>query len=303
MTHNNEPLWGTTGIELADGVDRPLAADEFSVPIDLRLENETLVWSWLKGAHQVHSGPGLLDQFVQLSDVSDERILAYARRWGLLILCEQHHLPIGHNQPLRFAAPMSAAGASCNLQRRASDYSYLEATEDWRHFARQARALISIAARLHGRQLGAAADWALVYERTGREGPPGQGILEAERFALTLVVNEWLVLGSVRPQFHWDSGRTTMPAITLGGGGLFGALAVQLMLAVSMTDGLALCSACGAPFVPTRRPRPDERHYCPTCREAGRPQRDAARDHRRRNAQPKAASPRSIDAPRARKQK
>jgi hypothetical protein len=60
---------------------------------------------------------------------------------------------------------------------------------------------------------------------------------------------------------------------------LFGALAVQLLFAVSRTDGLAVCSACGSPYCPPRKPRIDQRHYCSGYRRRGA-WRDAQRARR-----------------------
>jgi hypothetical protein len=96
-------------------------------------------------------------------------------------------------------------------------------------------------------------------------------------------VNEWLMWGGVRPRFDWTENGTV---IRLSSGGweqeaLFGALAVHLVLAVGGTGGIALCSGCGAPYLPTRRPVDGRRHYCTNC---GRKvaERDAARAYRAR---------------------
>lgn len=280
MTHDDMRDWQLRDIAHSGSLDRPVVANTINVPTNLRLAGEMLVWSWLDLPRHTRPGPGLLDQFVVLADAPAERILTYAQRWGVLLLCE-HHLPSSHNPPPLY---MSQSGPMWCLPSRDPDNQCWELLEDWRHFARQARALLRVAVRLHEGRTGAAADWGTVYERPAQPGPPGQGDLDAERLALTLLVNEWLVLGNVRPQFWWAEGRNAAPEIRLGGEDLFGALAVQLALAISQTDGLALCSACGSPYVPERRPRPDERHYCAACRDAGRPIRDAARDYRSRQA-------------------
>ena len=61
--------------------------------------------------------------------------------------------------------------------------------------------------------------------------------------------------------------------------GLFGALVCQLMLAVTGTDGIDICAACGQAYVDSRRPNRAHRNYCRRCRQNGVPQRDAARDY------------------------
>jgi DNA-directed RNA polymerase subunit RPC12/RpoP len=47
---------------------------------------------------------------------------------------------------------------------------------------------------------------------------------------------------------------------------LIGAVAVQLLFDCSRTDGLAVCTSCGTPFLPgPRRPRRDRNIYCSDC--------------------------------------
>jgi len=54
--------------------------------------------------------------------------------------------------------------------------------------------------------------------------------------------------------------------VHLSGDGLFGALAVQIMFDCSRTDGLAVCSSCGTPFLPgPRRPRRDRNIHRSDC--------------------------------------
>ena len=58
------------------------------------------------------------------------------------------------------------------------------------------------------------------------------------------------------------------------GGGLFGLLTVQLLMVLTRSDELVICSACGAPFLPGRRRRAGERCYCTPCRASGATQRE-----------------------------
>ncbi len=107
----------------------------------------------------------------------------------------------------------------------------------------------------------------------------GGVLLIVDHMLLKDAVNDWLTFANARLVFDWNSEQA--PAIYLGHG-LFGNLAVQLMSAVSRTEGLALCSACGTPYLPPRQPRAGERHYCQECRKMGAPQRDASRQYRQR---------------------
>ena len=93
--------------------------------------------------------------------------------------------------------------------------------------------------------------------------------------------NYWLRFTGVSPCLEW---RRQQPALTLHVGGLFGALAMQLTLAICGTDGLAICSGCGFGYIPNRRPKVNQKNYCQECREKGVPLRDASRAYRARNA-------------------
>jgi len=44
----------------------------------------------------------------------------------------------------------------------------------------------------------------------------------------------------------------------------------------------AVCCECGEPYLPKRRPKANQRNYCPDCRASGAAQRAAAREYRRR---------------------
>jgi hypothetical protein len=101
--------------------------------------------------------------------------------------------------------------------------------------------------------------------------------IEFQRQVLSEVLNYWLVGGQVRPRLDWSSDR---PGVQLGGDGLFGALTVQLLFDCARTDGLAVCTSCGTPFLPAvRRPRRDHNPYCSDC-GAKAAARDAAARYR-----------------------
>jgi hypothetical protein len=112
---------------------------------------------------------------------------------------------------------------------------------------------------------------------------PGQSAL-FDRKVVEEAVNRWLRIGAVSLSLEWWEPR---PTVRLDSGplsALFGALALQLLQAVARSDGLALCSACGRPYTPERRPDPNRRHYCPQCRNAA-PHRDAVRSWRAKQRQ------------------
>lgn len=301
------PSWDQAGLTNGTGsLDRPLAAGRLFVPaaIEVDAENDRLLWaaetSPTSRGHERRPGPGLLNDFVELHDASAQRVRGYARRWGVLQICARHRpLPSSHNPP-----PENAGGARdvywcapCGYYTdRVPDWDGWELLADWRWWSGQAQALLNIAARLHEGEPGRVEDWQRVYERQPRVDPKrwkrhvaGRAassqraryaavVVRGERQQLARVLNEWALLGNVRPRFSWSSGG---PSIELRAD-LFGLIALQLLQAVAKTVGLAVCSGCGEGYGLTQRPREGERRYCGGCRERGVPMRDAVADYRRR---------------------
>lgn len=188
-----------------------------------------------------------------------------------------------------------------------SDIRVWEPVNLWREYSRLARSILNLGAQIEAGERGDTEDWrtALVFYCRLRDFDRRWSWLEGldhydaedsqwrRRMLLCRCVNDWLNMANVAPQLspHLDSGQ---PQVMLDGGGdgalgtLIGALGVQIMLAIGRTDSLAQCTGCGRPYLPlTRegtpyRPSNRRRNYCETCREAGVPQRDAARDYRAR---------------------
>jgi hypothetical protein len=248
-----------------------------------------------------------------LADAEPESYSRFAKRWGMLGLC-QHDLPAGHN-PFPYPPPRAMGignavlsflrAENISLDRRVagaigmlegSSGSSLgspcfpesqEALQTWQQFAVEAQAMLRIAGRLHRGQLPLPEDWAAVYARSGREAPwwdrsdrPESPAVRFERWKLAEVVTEWLRLGNVRPQFEWE-GRSIRMVLT--GQGLFGAIARELAFATGRAEGLASCHECGTFFIPDRKPVTGRRSFCFDCgRRAA--QKYAARDYRKQKA-------------------
>ncbi len=96
-----EHLWGVSGLTTGDGqLERPLA--QWVRPAVVELEGERLRWEYFDknavlGRHG-RMGPGLLAEFPKLADAPSLAIRDYARRWGVLSIC-QHGWPSSHNPP------------------------------------------------------------------------------------------------------------------------------------------------------------------------------------------------------------
>ena len=72
------------------------------------------------------------------------------------------------------------------------------------------------------------------------------------------------------------------PRVRPGASKLFGVLITQIAHTIARTDQLTVCAGCERPFTPKRPLSRGSRQYCPQCRKAKLPERDAARDWRRR---------------------
>ena len=141
-------------LELA-GVPTPLeqaaVPKEWLVPEDIALRRDRLCWRsskpWpefpgFKYAYAKRTpGPGLLEQFVALSDASDEDILRYARHWGVLVIC-RHGLPASHSE---HCGPRTLPGRGRHV--------FWEPVESWRYFARHAKEILEMAAATYNGQV------------------------------------------------------------------------------------------------------------------------------------------------------
>jgi hypothetical protein len=273
------------------------ASDErvWFVPKHIDIVSNELRWSRARGPAVRRQGR-LWGEFLALTgrEVTGAMILAFARRWGVLHLCALHRLPWNHpplgDQSVVPSATLSRFGVRCEPARRDVDH-FVEPLSAWQDWLNRARAVLEIAGRLEQRRQVEKALWRQASDWPGLEtigDRPGSAEgRRSDRQQLALVVNDWLRLGKVRLNVEW---REERPTVFLGSGDLFGAIALQIALAVTHQEqGVALCSTwdCGNLFPPGRRPQAGRRRYCPTCRERGIPEKDAAQDFRDRQRRQK----------------
>jgi len=274
----------------------PLADDFLLVPG--RLEPDGDVLSWRDTANhpprRVAAPDALLDKFIALSTTSDAHIAAFAARYGILGICD-HDLPRTHRLLRLVDGDLEHADTGCEprgFRKGTQGYEGREPIAPWRQWAQHARDVVTVATAAHADVTPRPGAWDRLM------GTPYRAGSGAMYPAVTKLVQYWLEVGGVRPQFSWDG--ASGPRITYGtrdtwdplpprilrihgykhGTTLFGALAIQLMLRVSDTV-LAICSGCQTDYMPERRPATGRRNYCRECRSQGIPQRDALRDHRR----------------------
>jgi hypothetical protein len=271
------PSWGTGGLTDKNGrLDRPVGWNEWRVP-EVTHEGKNLVWSPGGTFTNAQPSSSLLESFVRLVDAPDGSIVRYAMRWGVFGVC-QHGLPACHNPP-----PVPIPIGPLKDPPWCSPRGYWEGRaweplEIWRGYARKFRALLNLAARAYGGSPGNVDDWRELNVETSDTGSRASRLAQ-DRVQLSVVVNQLVAQARVTMDFRWD--RAT-PVLHPTGRGLFGALVIQLALAIGRSDGLAICSACSVSYIPPRRPRLRQRRYCQDCRDRKVPQRDAAASYRSR---------------------
>lgn len=278
MTSDDEWLGLADPDSLA--LERPSAASDWPRHAYVEIDGDDLAFWWARveevpggyramlDAQPTTPGPGLLASFVRLESAPVDKILAFAVQWGALQICA-HNLPRAHPPTGRYPR----AAYVCEDRRRpkgGEPIGHLESIAVWRYLARRIRLLLELAEGLW-REPPAIGDpkvWESVHRRPPAEAASARGELSAG-------VNALVQLGQVRV---WSA--PTPPYVRVGGHDVFGALALQLLLVTSKSAGWATCSHCARPYAPTRRPQSGRLNYCPLCREAGIPNRMAARNYR-----------------------
>jgi hypothetical protein len=256
------------------------------------VENEKLVF---KGSsRKVRLPDTLLEEFASLADVDSNSICAFANNWGRLGLCK-HGLPSTHSFP----------GVITNRWSSPCKELPSEELAAWRLWSRKFRVVWNSSMMLHLGEHGNPQDWEIVLSDVGWSldlwrgaltqlgwGPGGywkSKSLIVEWGLLLDLLNYYIDLSGIRLRFTFDTVGNDASRISTRlnfgcplSGSLFGALVLQLVFAVTNTEGGAICTSCGMPFFPKRRPKTGQRRFCdrPTCgRKAAN--RHAARDFRR----------------------
>src|SRR5262249_52748647 len=131
----------------------------------------------------------------------------------------------------------------------------------WQQYAKRARLLLKVAAHLTRGEIFRPATW-FQEENPNEEIPTTEFLrgwygvtLDRQRHRLAMLVNEWLWLGDVRPVLVWNKDACAMQ-LNFGSpyyGLIFGALGIELMLAISRQGDFATCSGCGQPYVRAKR--------------------------------------------------
>jgi hypothetical protein len=287
-----------------DGLGRPLTGSRALIPENVKVEGSRLVYSGVGALRRIDSSE-LLDQFVELASPASESrdIEAFARQYGPMHICERHGIASSHRNLLTTFSPLGPSPnldegiesrfCAAKLERR-TPQTFSEPIETWRALAKRARRLLEIAntVRLSGKV--SADDWRQVdgmEESFGKTYGTSWSYLDNPWCRIGANLDWWMVAADVCLRVVVDG-----PALSAQLGpnprnwSSLSLVAIQLVLAITRGEGLAVCSGCAAPYIANRQPLAGKRvgrwiakrNYCLNCRTAGVPQRDASRDYRRR---------------------
>lgn len=249
---------------------------EARVPACLELRGDCLYYAWDHAGVSVFDAPEAdtnlaLDAFVAIED--SVGVLRFAKRYGILGLCG-HGLPATHHRGPGWCPPCGAAITADGWNTSA----LWEPIERWLLYVRQMAAVVRLASALCLGELGTDTDWATVSE--GRPTPRRDP--RERRHVLAAVVNGLVHLAGVRPELEWGR-ESERASLRLIGGGTFGALATQLMLAASQAHGIAVCSGCGRFYLRrVRAPQRGRGNFCANCVSTGVPAKLRKRNQRTR---------------------
>ena len=265
----------------------PFLPIRLTIPREIELTGGVLHWSVGASPESKQgkiSASGLLDRFIRIG--SPSQALQFVRRYGPIGYCT-HDLPFTHNPPaLRFDNPQDASytlGNSGCHTRGSSTGTCFEDPQFYIEFAKRAagilRAFASIhrgkdvqasdlddafKGSLHAQFLQADAQMVLKVSSEDLSRLPDPPTLGPVFVLLAMLVQEWLELSGIRLVMDWGGG----DEMNLGfGGGTFSVLVIQLMSALTRTQGVAVCTGCTQLYHRAkRRDTPGKRNYCPKCR-------------------------------------
>jgi hypothetical protein len=255
------------------------------------MESKTILWVprvvWTDGEFllfntgiedEKEAAPLIFHQFLRLDAGDPEQIASFAGRWGVLGICDQHGLPVGH--PLRHGM---ISGERCEPKKvkRKGEYWFAEPISVWRRISEKSAALIRVARKIEERNPGEMEEWETISGHLDLDNKIRLNLNTAKDF-LARAVQDWLEIGGVQPRFDWDRERGNwMLRHDIPGGpwNLFGWLALRL--AIEITGGrFAVCSNCGREHHVARLPSAGKPSYCTSeeCRRA------LWRNNKRKNA-------------------
>jgi hypothetical protein len=265
-------------LNAAGELERPLQSYQYAPPEIIKLHGHIIIWKE-KDFGQINlfrekrrPNPNLLFKFIKLRKASPQQIFDFARKWGVLGICK-HGLPYTHIPQPTLETDFKYW---CEPLETKEGY-FWEPIQSWREYASWTYAILKIAVNLHQGKLGDVNDWKVIYGRHPKS-PPNLNPLTLDKSLLSALINHWVEISNLRPRFDWSEKGIFVSFDS----NLFGVIASQLLMVISRTQGLGICSNCSQPFIPlNRRPKANQRNYCQQCGKRAA-WRDAKADQRQR---------------------
>lgn len=219
---------------------------------------------------QTRSMPSdLLDRFLALLNQPPQAYAEFAGRFGPLLLCAEHQLPITH-APMYASQLKGSRPYQCRLlngdgkQYDPQRVAGAEPWKTWRAIAYQFQAILD--AGTHLAAGGSAVKfWPAIFEggiRTADALPSSPSAPKEQRRAIARLLRLFAQIGALYVGIVWDDDRPT-PRMEFRGG-LFGALTLQLMQRLGEAGPMDFCKECREPKRLVRSG--PWKGYCARCR-------------------------------------
>lgn len=313
----------------------PLIAP-WKVPGGIRIETGNLLWrlaNFTEIDPDQKSMRDLFWEFLELANASDEEILVFAQKWGVLGICKC-------GEPAAHTASQYPTGGfeGCEIPNQ-EDWSS-EPLDKYRHYARLMRAIVSLAYELHQlkpskKPVAASSEPAFVFKRdpnterltvelsarvperlrnrqedwhividsypVGSLFWRGSDTVAIGRWILANVVNHWLGITAVHPFFWWGEEAGFVLKSRDDRSHLLPRLVIQLLLVVSGSPDYATCYRCKKPFLLRKGQSISGNSYCKDCGTKAARQDAAKRYYRKEQENPvrkkkKQLTPRQAEA-------
>lgn len=271
----NPEAWDLAGFtDMRGRLGKPVLPSGFLwAPGTVEIDPPFLIWNQQPGWRISRPPDDILDRFVRLSSGNAEDVRQFVRKYGPLLTVE--------DETGTRSLDWTAEGK--------------ESVADWQSFSRKARAFLNIASALSHNQVREDTDWKYVNSwLSGLRSPlptaarfmtddGWNNIMNGlssdpiflERMLLQRALADWH--RAARITFTLDSvfilGRAPRMEVSYGGR-VFSAIVLQLLLTITKSESLYICSGCGWPYLRPRglkKPNPGESNFCQS-QSCGRPE-------------------------------
>src|ERR1700680_1003344 len=84
-------------VDVNGEMDRRVDGTRWTLPTGIQLRDDRIYYDPHPSSKTVVHSDGMFEAFYKLADAPPDSILKFARKYGVLWLCEKHDLPSSHN--------------------------------------------------------------------------------------------------------------------------------------------------------------------------------------------------------------